>query len=177
MNAEWDFAKTWVGALNERTKAHDAKIVGLYKQFIYSWISFVFIGRCFSGGGERVMIDSLKRELKPSFATEFYNRNTALIKKLDALKVKNDTRPNNPTEKADKLTQSLNSSNFNGVEVLNAVIDVLYVVRCNLFHGPKVWARQRDNNIMDVASPLMLALVEQIQKDPINSLSNPSIIS
>ena len=44
---------------------------------------------------------------------------------------------------------------------LNQIIDVLYQVRCNVFHGEKVPGEVNDDRIVCAARPLVVALVQR----------------
>jgi hypothetical protein len=45
------------------------------------------------------------------------------------------------------------------VEDLQAVVELLYVIRCNHFHGAKSPERARDQEVLGAASPILLRLV------------------
>ena len=41
-------------------------------------------------------------------------------------------------------------------------VDVLYQIRCNLFHGSKGDTNERDKNVLDASTPVLELIVKQI---------------
>lgn len=158
-----ELAKGWHAVLKPNSRASEHKSIKDYKKFIFSWISFIFITKYFNTGTERKLIDGLKIEIPASLKKRFFEYNHEKIEQLNSLRVANVTRPEKKYQQADKLTDSINKENYN--EIIDALIDVLYVVRCNLFHGNKSWSEEQDNAVMAVSAPLLNLLLEELLKE------------
>ncbi|MCP6718953.1 MAG: HEPN domain-containing protein [Patescibacteria group bacterium] len=51
---------------------------------------------------------------------------------------------------------------INDVEKFNEVVDVLYEIRCNLFHGSKTDTNKRDIEVAKAATPVLEVIVKNI---------------
>lgn len=69
-----------------------------------------------------------------------------------------NTRDYNKLVETIALARSSNNNGFSN-ELLEALIDLLYVVRCNLFHGFKTPERPRDQEVLGATEPLLREVV------------------
>lgn len=66
------------------------------------------------------------------------------------------------TRDYDKLIDTIENAKNNEVyeiELLESLIDLLYIVRCNLFHGFKTPERPRDQEVLGATEPLLREIV------------------
>ena len=151
---ETKFARRWL--MLTRSSPKDPR--DYYKNFIFSWLALIFLAKAkHQQGEEKSLVNSLL-SISGISKEEFIGSEQEKISELNKLRVKNDRYGD--TIAADKLSDALNRNDVD--EIWDNLLEVLYVVRCNLFHGDKVWKRARDDQIMKVSSKLVLDYTKAI---------------
>jgi hypothetical protein len=114
-------------------------------KFIAVWISLNGYGTLFSGKShDKEMVEWIKRsELKSVFekllsSDEDFKRDLEELKKECPVF---DMRPGFRNK----------SKTITDIKNFNEVIDVIYQIRCNLFHGSKDWTNPRDRKLATLA--------------------------
>ena len=144
------------------TRSSPKDIRDYYKNFIFSWVGLIFLAKANrQEGNEKDLINKLTDFYDISIK-DFVKLERENINKLNILRVRNDTRNGDMTA-TDRLNSAINSNNSD--EILSSLLDVLYVVRCNLFHGYKVWNRDRDDKIIRIASKLIKSYSKMVLKE------------
>ena|GEM_PF-2682076 len=169
------YAKQWFTAVRRKkweAKDRYTKVLANYENFLLCWLSLVFLMKADSTnvGGERKRIPVFVNNLDSSVVDDIIKCQSKNINELNALKVENmnpqrkypDGTPITRTSDYTRLANSLNSSPPDNQEILQKTLVLIYVVRCNLFHGDKTWTLQRDKTIMFFASTILKGILSSI---------------
>ncbi|MBU0590675.1 hypothetical protein KKG55_00410 [Candidatus Micrarchaeota archaeon] len=159
-----DISKTWFRLI--RTVQIDSfrhtKIFKAYTDFLWAWLSLIFFIKHYAGS-EKVNIKNLSKslsdtQLKSILTTPVMDQ----IHELSKLKIANmDPRDgHDPMEENNALETALKSSNER--DIFRSTMLLLYVVRCNLFHGDKSWTVSRDNQIVYHSQKLLVSILDKL---------------
>lgn len=155
MTSKRDRARIWIAAMKPGTRiGQNEKILGIYTHFLYSWLALMFLGKDKTTGNERKILKDLVTFTPDPLILKIHTAMSHNIAELAKLRVRNeDPRGGNTGfEEADKLTAELSGGNPR--QIIDATLQLLYVVRCNLFHADKSMDDVRDNQVMFYASTI-----------------------
>ncbi|MCX6773064.1 MAG: hypothetical protein NTV88_04835 [Candidatus Micrarchaeota archaeon] len=155
MTSKRDIARTWIAAMKPGSRiGQNEKILGIYTHFLYSWLALMFLGKDKTTGNERKILKDLVALTPDPLISKIYTAMSYNITELAKLRVRNEEPrgQNSGYEEADKLNQELSGGNPR--QIIDATFQLLYVIRCNLFHADKSMGDTRDNLVMFYASAI-----------------------
>jgi hypothetical protein len=118
----------------------------IFDRFVSLWIAFNAWGTCrFDKDTDRKMVEAAKkdRRLKASFENLFQN-DPPFVNDLETLKARCPI-DRNRSHKGSMIAMIVNLNDF------SEVLEVIYVIRCNLFHGEKLSQDSRDKELVSLA--------------------------
>ena len=126
-----------------------------FDKFICYWIAFncYYANKTQIYGAERKMIHALKNDNEcVDMFKEIYKNGaySHLFAKLIEISPVYENIPNS----------NKNSSKLKKISFAN-IIETLYLVRCNLFHGSKAQEKDRDIEVIAAAAPILELIVEK----------------
>jgi len=131
----------------------------LFNKFICYWISFNCFYNNYTGKTiDREALNDLKNRRK---ILSTYEVITTVPKNLELLKELQNICP----------LRSVKNNSIKNIDDTNSfaqVVDVIYQIRCNLFHGGKEETNERDIQVVTAATPVLELLVKRITSDHIS---------
>ena len=117
-----------------------------FDKFISLWIAFnAWVTYKSNSDRDIDMIEWVKKKSElPNMFKNLIESNKVFVSDLQSLKAKCPVIDMRPRRKAKKKS-------INDIKNFNEVIDVIYQIRCNLFHGQKGADEQRDLELVDLA--------------------------
>lgn len=125
-----------------------------FDQFICYWIAFnCYYANKTEHDSDRKAIHRLKSSTDVIYLfEELSKRNESVLEKLREISPVRDDR-----EGSGKSPCHIKDLSF------SEVIDLLYQVRCNLFHGIKNLGTERDNKVVSACAPVLGVLVKEFR--------------
>lgn len=158
-------AKEWFALIRKMRKFEPIageKIIRFYQEFIWSWLALVFLLKR-EGRKEKDGIRDYFENLNAQKINEIMS--DGLLDRINELSNMNiENRSDRSAEDRYAEATVLKNAIRDGSkkEILKNTLLLLYVVRCNLFHGDKTWTEQRDKAIMFIASDIMKRVMGQL---------------
>jgi len=143
----------------KRSQGEKVKIFTIFDQFISLWFAFNSWGTYKSKKDrDRDMLHWVKRNTRlPQIFEELIENDpdfVAKLQKLSQYKVL-DMRPGHQGE----------SKSINDIRSLDQVLDVIYQIRCNLFHGQKSMIDPHDRELVELAFQILSKIFRPIIND------------
>ena len=134
-----------------------------YERFVFLWFAFNALYNEFFSGSERKAIGDL-------VYTDRYRINNARIKDILETshaeffqeRIIRDCRGNGLD--TSESAAVLRSSDYSQKKRLRNLLIILYQVRCNLFHGNKMFGRDSDDEVMINAAFVLTGIIEAFLK-------------
>lgn len=138
-----------VKALNTSWISKGDAAKNVFDRFIYYWIAFNAFYSYKTG------------ESRDRMAVTIIGADGYLINLYQAMLQKD----NSPLDRLRNLQPAVLNRNEIRLEITNGnldeVLNVLYEVRCNLFHGDKGESIERDQQVIEASTPMLEALVKE----------------
>lgn len=123
-----------------------------FSKFIYYWVAFNcwFYTKTNKVQDSEALKDIYKRQDLYSGFVQLVAKNKPIFLKLVSIcPIKNNRI-------------SGREKNINDMEKFEEVVNILYEIRCNLFHGSKLDTEERDKEVVEMATPILEIIVKNV---------------